>query len=154
MKTFSDQLDTEFYLKVKIRLEPVCDNGTPRVAVWFNQRLIMDTHIDRPCDLIRCPWWWEPLDIRIQLQNKIYDQHKETAVIIQNISVDGIEIVPRFCHLATYDNDHQFDQATNYLGFNGVWSWTTDRPFYQWLHKNMDLGLCLDADSGKIKAQK
>jgi hypothetical protein len=132
MKTYSDLLDIDTRLHLHIELEPV---GTPDVAVSVNDviddytglsdNIILDYHIDL-LDLFA---------IDIELRNKHYTTEYETAVIIKRLSVDNIELIPRYDYLAEYVNDHHNNSPTSYLGFNGKWRLTFDRPFYHWLHQ-------------------
>ena len=85
----------------------------------------------------------QPFAIIIELKNKIYDKDNQTAVIIRSLQIDGIDLVPRFDYLAEYVNDHGNNNPTNYLGFNGKWTLTFDRPFYQWLHQATGQGWLL-----------
>ena len=78
--------------------------------------------------------------ISAELRNKHYTTEYETAVIIKRLSIDNIEIIPQYDYLADYDNDHDNNNPTHYLGFNGKWTLTIDRPFYQWLHQVQNQG--------------
>lgn len=131
MKTYSDLQATDFRLHCHIELEPV---GTPEVAViidgvYGGGKLFKYVEFDVNVDLLKS------FSIEIELKNKIYTTEQETAVIIKCLQIDGIDLVPRFDGFATYCNDHDHTGPTNYLGFNGKWSLTFDRPFYQWLHQ-------------------
>ena len=72
--------------------------------------------------------------------NKVYTTEYETAVIIKRLSIDNINIIPEYTHCAEYNNDHGFTDPTSYIGFNGKWALTFDRPFYQWLHQAHNQG--------------
>jgi len=137
MKTYSDLLDIDTRLHLQIRLEPV---GTPDIVVSVNNiiddypglsnNIILDYHIDL-LDLF---------SIDIELRNKHYNTEYETAVIIKRLSVDDIELIPKYDYLATYVNDHQNNNPTSYMGFNGKWRLTFDQPFYHWLHLHSGQG--------------
>lgn len=131
MKTYSDLQAIDSQLHCHLQLEPV---GTPEVAAIINGvygggKLFKPVEFNVHVDLLK------PFTIEIQLQNKTYSTDQETAVIIKQLKIDGIDLVPRFDYLAQYINDHDFKDPTNYLGFNGKWTLTIDRPFYQWLHQ-------------------
>jgi hypothetical protein len=81
-----------------------------------------------------------PFSVIIELHNKVYTTEYETAIIIKRLSVDNVSIIPKYTHLAKYDNDHGFKDPTSYVGFNGKWALTFDRPFYQWLHQAQNQG--------------
>jgi len=131
MKTYSDLQAIDFELHCHVELEPV---GTPEVTVIINGvygggKLFKSVVFDVNIDLL------QPFTIEIELKNKIYTKEQETAVVIKQLQIDGIDIVPRFDYLAEYVNDHNNNNPTSYLGFNGKWTLTIDRPFYQWLHQ-------------------
>lgn len=127
MKTYLDLPDTK--LRVDIDLELV---GTPeftlQVGPYNNKQSTY--HLDL----------LTPFTIIIELKNKVYTTEYETAVIIRRLSVDNIEIIPQYDYLADYINDHDNHNPTSYLGFNGKWTLTFDRPFYQWLHQARSQG--------------
>jgi hypothetical protein len=131
MKTYLDLQAIDSRLHCHIELEPV---GNPEVAViidgvYGGGKLFQSVIFDVDIDLLK------PFTIEIALKNKIYTTEQETAVIVKQLQIDGIDLVPRFDYLAVYDNDHDNSNPTSYLGFNGKWALTFDRPFYQWLHQ-------------------
>ena len=137
MKTYSDLQAIDSRLHLHIELEPV---GTPDITVSVNDVLgdypglsdtiILDYHVDL-LDLFA---------VNIELSNKHYTTEYETAVIIKRLSIDNIELIPQYDYLARYINDHDNDNPTSYLGFNGKWTLTIDRPFYHWLHQHSGQG--------------
>jgi hypothetical protein len=131
MKTYSDLKAIDQRLCCHVELEPV---GTPEVAViiagvYGGGKLFQSVVFDVNVDLLT------PFSIEIELKNKTYTTEYETAVVIKQLQIDGIDLVPRFDYMATYVNDHNNTDPTSYLGFNGQWTLTFDRPFYQWLHQ-------------------
>ena len=140
MKTYSDLQAIDTRLHLHIELEPV---GTPDITVSVNDiiddypglsdNIILDYHIDL-LDLF---------SVNIELLNKHYTTEYETAVIIKRLSIDNIELIPEYDYLAEYINDHDNDNPTSYLGFNGKWTLTIDRPFYHWLHRHSGQGLLI-----------
>lgn len=139
MKTYSDLQAIDSQLHCHLQLEPV---GTPEVAVIINGvygggKLFQSVEFNVDVALLK------PFTIEIQLRNKTYSTDYETAVIIKQLKIDGIDLVPRFDYLAQYINDHDNNDPTSYLGFNGKWTLTIDRPFYQWLHQATGQGWLL-----------
>lgn len=137
MKNYSDLQDINTRLDLHIELELI---GTPDFTIGINN-IINDYNglsdnivLDYQFDL------FDLFDINIKLRNKIYTLEYETAIIIKNISIDNINIIPKYDYLAEYVNDHDFKDPTSYLGFNGKWRLTTDRPFYHWLHQRTGQG--------------
>jgi hypothetical protein len=135
MKTYSDlqAIDTDLVIQLDLELK-----GQPRGHVGINNRVQpLDTQIQ-----VRMPLL-DPLKIDIVLSDKDYNNPVETAIIIKRLSVDNIDIMGQYDYLAEYINDHGFKNPTNYLGFNGKWTLTIDRPFYHWLHLHSGQGWLL-----------
>ena len=131
MKTYLDLLDTK--LKLDIELELV---GSPDFLLTVksgdsDMSGQQDLNQSYEIDLLT------PFSLSIILRNK---NDNNTAIIIRRISVDNIEIMPRFNYLADYINEHNTNTPTSYLGVNGKWTLTIDRPFYQWLHQARSQG--------------
>ena len=140
MKTYLDLQAIDYPLKVHLELEMV---GTPDFTLTVDgqsadylqtEALVFDYEFDLT----------KTFAISIELKNKDYYAPEETAVMIKTLSIDNTDIFPRYGYLAEYDNDHGFTDATNYLGFNGKWTLTIDRPFYRWLHKHTGQGWLLE----------
>jgi hypothetical protein len=137
MKTYSDLQDIDSRLNLVIELEPV---GNPTTKIIVNNKeydypqlsssIIIDDYLPL-MDLI---------NIDIIMSNKHYTLEYETAVIIKRLSIDNIELIPQYDYLAKYVNDHNNNNPTSYLGFNGKWTLTIDRPFYHWLHEHSGQG--------------
>lgn len=139
MKNYSNLQAIETKLPVLLDLDII---GTPEICVivgnhFAGGKLFQPVQIACDIDLLQC------FTVEIKLQNKIYDCNHETAVIIKTLQIDGIDLVPRFDYLAEYVNDHGNNNPTSYLGFNGKWRLTFDRPFYQWLHQATGQGWLL-----------
>lgn len=133
MKKYSDLQVTNLTLSIDIDVETI---GNPDYTITVNDCVVFNTRINLPL--------LDPIKIEIQLQNKIYTTEYETAIILRQISIDDINIIPNYTHYAVYTNDHNFKDNTNYLGFNGKWTLTIDRPFYQWLHQAQNQGWLLN----------
>jgi hypothetical protein len=127
MKTYSDLPDTK--LKLDVELELV---GRPEFT------LKVGSHTEHNQTYYLDPL--TPFTVIIELMNKNYNSDNETAVIIRRLCIDNISIIPEYTQYAEYNNDHGFTDPTNYLGFNGKWTLTIDRPFYQWLHQARSQG--------------
>jgi len=137
MNTYSDLQAIDTRLHLHVELEPV---GTPDITVSVNDimndypglshNIILDYYIDL-LDLFA---------VNIELCNKHYTTEYETAVIIRRLSIDDIKLIPEYDYLAKYVNDHDNNNPTSYLGFNGKWTLTIDRPFYHWLHEHSGQG--------------
>lgn len=140
MKRFSDLLDIDLQVPVVVHLDPVCDNGAPHCEVRVNGEPLLCAVLDRATIIHRSVSMLAPIMIEVEMQGKQYDQHRETAVVISTVQIDGVDIVPRFVHLTSYDNERDQHRQTNYLGFNGTWRLHIDAAFYTWLHRAGDQG--------------
>jgi hypothetical protein len=132
MKNYSDLQDINTLIPVSIQIEPV---GQPRVDVVVNNTVIDYQPLTRTVTYTEFVDLLNPITVSIILTDKVYTQEHETAVIIRRLSVDNINLTPDYDYLADYQNDHNNNNPTSYLGFNGKWTLTIDRPFYQWLHQ-------------------
>jgi hypothetical protein len=132
MKNYSDLQDISRLIPVSICLEPV---GQPCVDIILNNNIIDYQPMTNSVIYTEFVDLLTPISISILLSKKTYSLEHETAVIIKQLSVDNTDIIPQYAYLADYQNDHDNNSPTNYLGFNGKWTLTIDRPFYQWLHQ-------------------
>lgn len=132
MNNYSDLQVTELNLTMKLATV-----GNPDYTVKVNNNIITGNVINYSFGLL------DTISIEVELRNKVYTADYETAVIIDQISIDNINIIPEYNQIITYINDHDYLNPTNYIGFNGKWTLTIDRPFYQWLHQAQGQGWLL-----------
>jgi hypothetical protein len=130
MKTYSELTDTDIQIDLQFELI-----GNPKFTV--NGVVLTQDNLIYHVDLL------SPFSVVIELYNKHYTTEYETAVIIKRLLIDNIDIMGQYDYLAEYDNDHGFKNPTNYLGFNGKWTLSIDRPFYHWLHLHSGQGWLL-----------
>ena len=137
MKNYLDLRDINHQLNIEIELEAI---GQPKFSCGINNELTEyhgnseTINLSYKLDLL------ESFSVIIKLMDKVYTTEYETAIVIKRLSIDNIDIIPRYDYLAEYDNDHDNNNPTSYLGFNGKWQLTFGRPFYQWLHQITDRG--------------
>jgi hypothetical protein len=143
MKQFSDLQAIDTKINIDIMLTAITQNGNPEIAVTVNDQTLFDKSLQGTILLSYQVPILSPMFFCLELKNKQYNQNLETALIIDRISVDNIDIMPTYSYLADYQNDHNNNNPTNYLGFNGKWTLTIDRPFYQWLHQAQGQGWLL-----------
>ena len=137
MKNYSNLQDIDTRIDVRINIRPI---GQPNLWVRVNHNSIGYTGLSDNVQLDYQVGLLDNINITMELYDKHYTTEYETAVIIDNIIIDNIEIIPRYDYLAEYINDHDNNNPTSYLGFNGKWSLTIDRPFYRWLHEHSGQG--------------
>ena len=144
MKNFSDLLATDADIEIRIRLRAISDNGDPRCRVIVNKDTLYDSQMSGSVDLISRAALTDQISIRIEMSGKNYSAERETAVIIESLSIDGFEVISRFAHLAHYENERGISGPTSYLGFNGSWTLDISEPFYRWRHRITGQGWLLD----------
>jgi len=132
MNNFLDLLATDQSLQLHLKLVPV---GQPNVQVCVDHTVIFQGVLTETKILDLSAPLLTAFAVTVQLNNKIYSSQQETAVIVEEFSIDHLQIIPNHTQLATYDNDHNYHNPTNYLGFNGTWRLQIPGAFYQWLHK-------------------
>jgi len=140
MNTFSDLQATEFDLDLRLQVRAI---GRPRLRISINQDIVYHDILTHTFDLNRQLPLLQPFAVTIELLDKDYNSAQETAVVIEQLSIDQFELVPAWTQLATYTNDHQYTDPTNYLGFVGTWQLLVDCPFYQWAHTMTNQGMLL-----------
>jgi hypothetical protein len=135
MKNFSDLLAIKPSLKIAATLSPIFDNGYPICQLSVNNHILhcgpllarqtftVDINLS------------ESINFSIEMSGKMYNAEKETAIEINSVCFNSFEIIPNWTHLTSYHNDHNINAPTSYLGFNGTWQLTIDKPFYHWLHE-------------------
>ena len=137
MKTYSDLQDIDTRLNLVVELEPV---GNPTATVIINNQQYDYPQLSMPIIITKYLPLTDNINIDIIMSNKQYTLEYETAVIIRQISIDNIKLIPKYDYLAEYINDHDNNNPTTYLGFNGKWTLTIDRSFYHWLHEHSGQG--------------
>jgi hypothetical protein len=143
MKTFYDLQDIKTDIDVSISLSSVCDNGDPFTKVCINNRVLYNDILSKKIVLTDTINIHSPVHISVTLSDKIYSSELETAVIIDSITCDDIELIPQCLHTVVYNNDHNQPSTTNYLGYNGTWSLDITMPFYHWYHQLCGHGLLI-----------
>jgi len=144
MKNFSDLLDTDSRINVKVCLFAITNNGYPCCKVIINNLTQYDGPIAGSMTLECAVELIDPIKIEIMMSDKNYSAEKETAILIDSVNIDGFEIVPNWTHLAHYDNEKFINEPTSYLGFNGTWLLAINEPFYRWQHRITGQGWLLE----------
>lgn len=141
MNNYYDLPGIDTLMAVTVELEPI---GIPTVSLCINRDNIEYAELNSSIIVTNFISLLDPLSVSVVLSNKTYTLEKETAVVIKRLQIDNINILPQYDYLANYINDHDNNNPTSYLGFNGKWTLTIDKPFYQWLHHVQGHGWLLD----------
>jgi hypothetical protein len=144
MNNFLDLLDTDPYIEIDICVSPCCDNGAPICQIQVNQTMLFDAHLTDIQQLTYRSNLLDPIKIQISMQGKIYSADRETGITLDQVSIDGFDIVPKWTHLAEYQNDHLVTDPVGYLGYNGTWTLDITEPFYRWRHRVTGQGWLLE----------
>jgi len=148
MKNFLDQLDIKQHcITVTVKLQVIGTNGFPGASIRVNQDVVEYVQLLTTVEQQFKVGLKDSIEIEISMMDKEYSQTQETAVIIESVDIDGFEIVPNWTHLAVYDSERGVQGPTSYLGINGSWKLTIDRPFYQWRHLVTGQGWLLEPGS-------
>ena len=140
MNNYLNRTDIDSCLTLCLELEPI---GNPEITILINNNSQYHSVLAEAMIIKKNLALLDPVTISIMLSNKQYTTEQETAIIIKRISVDNIDIIPHYDYLATYTNDHNNNNPTSYLGFNGQWTLAIDCPFYHWLHQVQGQGWLL-----------
>lgn len=143
MNTFLDLQATEFDVDLRLQVRAI---GQPSLRISINQDIVYHGILTHTFDLNHQLPLLQPFAVTIELLDKDYNSAQETAAVIEHLAIDQFELIPGWTQLATYTNDHQYTDPTNYLGFVGVWQLLIDRPFYQWTHVVTNQGMLLQID--------
>jgi hypothetical protein len=121
-------------IDINILIRPVINNGPPDLSVKINGvqyhegKLIQSLKINTKMPLLKL------LEVELIMSNKQYSEVNETAVIVDSLIVDSIELVNMSDLPIAYTNDQAVENSGFYLGFNGCWRLELGQPFYRWLH--------------------
>ena len=143
MKNFLEALDTNKEIAIEMQLVPISENGFPDILVKICDEIVHDGSLTQKKNIHICKDVQDFISFEIKLRNKQYNKLKETACVIEKISIDGYEIIPIYQHLCAYENDHYKKISTSYLGFNGTWKLDIDKPFYIWYHEISGQGMLI-----------
>jgi hypothetical protein len=151
MNNYLDLLATKnIVLPIQIVLEPIVDNGVPTVDLSVNDHTYYNGALSEKLLIETKMLLLDTVRIEISMTDKIYCPDRETAAVIKSITIDGYELTEHSCESAScifYQNDQNVDYRGFYLGFNGVWRFELDRPFYQWWHVVSGQGWLLEPAS-------
>jgi len=86
----------------------------------------------------------EPVSIKILMFNKQYSELHETGIAIELLQIDQINLAPNYSQQISYVNDQQQPIQAFYLGYNGIWRFNIDEPFYRWWHRVSGQGWLLE----------
>ena len=142
MKNFLEALDINQTLKVQLSLRIIDDNGYPDFNLFLNNESI-DHYNSKNIDITKHIKHNDPISLKITMFGKKYSALKESAIVVENLSIDDINVIPSFVHHTTYHNDHNRPITTNYLGYNGTWNFNVNKPFYQWYHSVTAQGMLI-----------
>jgi hypothetical protein len=145
MNNYLDQLDIKHHpLTIQLTLSGVVDNGVPGTVVRINNKVQYSGAVDDTITVCSTVPLLAPISVAITLDNKIYSDRSETAIVIESLTIDGVDMVPRYTDCISYCNDQQKPIQAFYLGYNGVWSFNINEPFYRWWHRASGQGWLLE----------
>jgi hypothetical protein len=110
MNKYSDLTVTE--LRLDIELELV---GHPEFRITAEPALTQDKQTINQ-NIIKQTYYLDlltPFSVTIELYNKHYNIDNQSAIIINRLSVDNIQLIPKYDYLAEYINDHDNNSPTS-----------------------------------------
>ena len=134
MKNFYDQQDIN-NLEIGIVLTPTQEKDSPNIVLKINTATLFEGVLVKRMIFQHQTSLTDTLKISLELKNKNYKTSSGTGVFIDSLEIDNFNIVPGWTHLATYSNDSNVVDPTNFLGFNGTWILDISEPFYRWQHR-------------------
>jgi len=135
MKNFLKTLAINPTVEVSLTLRAITDNGAPDLKVSVNNQIIEHKSFDERVKHEFSIPLLDPINILIEMSNKQYNEHLETAVILESVCIEGFEIIPNWTHLADYINERDINKPVSHLGYNGIWKLSINEPFYRWHHQ-------------------
>ena len=141
MKNYSEVQGRD--LDISVILEPIIDNGPPDVCFSINGTVIYQGSLHAQQQWKLHHDLLTPVLFEISMINKQYHPDRETALIVRELTIDGVKIIPGLEHLSCYVNEKAIPALTNYMGWNGRWRVEIDQPFYHWLHTHRGQGWLL-----------
>ena len=143
-KNFYELLDIKKKISLSFLINPVVSILPPNIKVNVNEYSLYTGIVTEKILLKQDIALLDSIDIKIQLYDKDYNTSQKTAITIQSLKIDLFEIIPQWTQLASYKNDQNVIQPTNYLGFNGTWNLKINEPFYRWKHRITGQGWLLE----------
>lgn len=148
MKNFYEAMDIDCSRAIKVTAgwkHIVAPNQTFRVRAHLNDRLIFDDFAKDALFQAELPLL-ENIKVRIELSGKDPNRIEPGTdlALLVFLSINGFSVLPEHQELSFYMSDsEEVISPTHYLGYNGVWTFDIDEPFYRWLHKTQPWGFTL-----------
>jgi hypothetical protein len=135
MKNYLDLLDTDDPgVTVELIINSIVDNGIPHLKVSVNNQTFYNSKIDQKICIRTTIPLLSRLSVQLDLENRLYSDKRETAVIIESFKIDDYQIIGKHASMVKYTNDQNVEYQGFYLGFNGIWRFCINEPFYRWHH--------------------
>jgi len=130
-------------------VRPIGNPVPPKCKIYINNKCYFDNILEDMFAIKENISLTDPIRITFELVDKQYNENQETAVQIMDLKIDNISLIPIYIKYAVYVNDHNYNDPTTYLGFNGAWTLDISPNFYMWLHRVDGKGQLLDKYSIK-----
>lgn len=144
MNSFLDLSAIKHTVSFRAVLRPIYQSRPPNVGIILNDEPLFSGNLQDTYIIQTSLPLLNSIRFEVGLLDKVYDQHDETAVIIDQLDIEDFSFIPNYTHWCEYTNDHDFNSPTNYLGFVGVWRLMINEPFYRWRHRVTDQGWLLE----------
>lgn len=150
MNRFSDLLATDHRIQVTVGLGVICHNGPPGCDIRINDVLQWTGILREPITVQTQVPLMQPISLQITMYDKTYHSELETAVFVDVLEIDQIDVSDHVLPLISYSNDQCVENQSLYLGFNGTWRLQIPGPFYRWWHTASGQGWLLEPITEQI----
>ena len=143
MKNFLEALDTSTDLEVVVALKVVTDNGEPFFKAETINGIVYQGKLTKDQTLRFTIPGNKRFYVSFSMEEKIYSEKKETAVVLESMTIAGRNVLPNFINETVYDNDQKKQLCTNYMGFNGTLKFDKTENFHAWYHEKSGQGMLI-----------
>jgi len=151
MKKFYDLLDTRYSLPLLVKIAPFTDT-TPHVGIEIKGKRLYSGPVTKEIDLTHSIYNDDSIDLKITISGKDYNKDQESALMFKTMIIDQVDVTSYVIQNAVYKTDmpwETYDKPTNHLGWNGQWSFASDKPFFHIKHDIKNYGWLLVPELSK-----
>jgi hypothetical protein len=151
MKKFYELLDTRYSLPVSIKIAPF-GGTTPHVDVEIKGKRLHRGRLTTEIDVNHNIYTTDMIDLKITIAGKDYNKENESAALFKTMIIDDVDVTSYVTRNAIYKTDMPwgvYDRPTDHLGWNGVWSFISQKPFFHIKHEIKNYGWLLMPELSK-----
>ena len=145
MKKFYELLDTRFPLRATVVLKPITEMP-PMINLKINGRQVYEGHPKTETKIEHEIFNNENVRIELMISDKKYTDNRDSAVLLDSLVIDGVEMSTHASLNAVYQTDQAwgvYKGVTTHFGWNGTWIFDPGKPFYHVKHEIKNYGWLL-----------